>query len=167
MDDSWRRRAGRRRLGARPEERPEERAERPLMPYFPARSQSSLSNSIRNAVAGLGGELSGLDQIQAEQLAAKTAHEQALATKVRLEADAAAQAAADRADPNLVTRFAAHAAGLDEPTGAQLAASLRGDVEQPSAADRMDAELVGAEAQPFRVSAPDVTPGARRQFQAV
>jgi hypothetical protein len=136
------------------------------MPTFRTAPSAGLAESIRRAVASGGGRLSPLQEIQADQEAAETAQRLSLAEKARFEVEQAQRAAQLRTDPMARSQFAAHAAGLDEPTGARLAAHLRGELEQPSPADIDDAAAVGREAQPFVTGAPNVTTGQRRAFQS-
>jgi hypothetical protein len=103
--------------------------------------------------------------MQADAMAADVAHKTSLAEKVRQEVEAAQQEQQLRSDPATQTRFASRSAGLDDPTGDRLMAHLRGDLEQPSAADYEDAAIVGREPQPFPIAAPVIDPGQRRRFE--
>jgi hypothetical protein len=135
------------------------------MPYFSTRPRSSLGSSIRRLFAG-GAGIDPSQQIGIEQAAATTAHRLALMDKLRAETGQMEQAAAARVNPDLAAEYAGHAAGMDVPTATRMGQHLRGVMEQPSTADVEDAAMAGRDAAPYRVSAPDVTPGQRRLFQS-
>lgn len=135
------------------------------MPSFRTRPSQNLASSIRRLIASSGG-VSPLNELQADALAAQTAHRTSLVEKVRAEVEAAKAAEARRNDPAVRTEYASHAAGINVDDGNRLMAHIRGTLEQPSVADVDDADRVGAEAQPFRTAAPEVGAGKDRLFRS-
>lgn len=143
------------------------------MPTFRTAPSSNLVGSIKRLMASGGGQLSPLQEVQVDSMAAQTAHQraqtehqQSLAEKVRAEYEQMQAAQRDRNDPNLTTRYAGDVAGFDEPTSMRLAAHLRGDMEEPAPGDIDDAAAMGLDAQPYRTAAPNVSDQGRRLFQA-
>lgn len=134
------------------------------MPYFNTQPSSNLAASLRKAIGG-GAGLSASDLSAIDGKAADTAYKMTLADKARAEMAAAERETRMRSDPDLAAEYASNVAGLDIPTGQRLSRSLRGQMEQPGPADMEDAAMVGAEAQPFRVTAPEVAPVQRQRFQ--
>lgn len=136
------------------------------MPTFRTTPSSNLTGSIRRLLASGGGKLGPLGEMQADQAAATTARNMSLAEKARAEVEAMRGAQADRADPALATEYASHAAGIDVPTGTRLSDHIRGKLEQPSIADKDDADMIGAEAQPYVTGAPNVDQTSTRLFRS-
>lgn len=136
------------------------------MPVFRSTPSRDLTSSIRRAVASAGMANDPLNEMQADMAAASTAQKLSLADKARAEVEQMQRAEADRKDPALAAEYAGNVAGLDVPTATRLSNHIRGVLEQPSRADIEDADMVGAEAQPFVTGAPNVTEGQRRGFQS-
>lgn len=136
------------------------------MPTFRTAPSADLTGSIKRLLASGGGNLTPLQEIQADTMAADTAHKSALATKVRQEVEAATQEQQIRADPARQTEFASHSAGINLDDGNRLMAHIRGALEQPGVADIEDAQLVGGTAQPFRTAAPVIDQGQDRRFRS-
>lgn len=135
------------------------------MPFFSQAPSSSLSASLKRAIGGSGGQLDPMQEIEIDAKAASTAQSLAMVDKLRAEVKAKQEEQQMRTDPARAAEYAGNVAGMDRPNSLRLAANLRGDTEQPSVADVEDAAIVGREAAPFRVTAPDVTPGQRNAFQ--
>lgn len=135
------------------------------MPTFRTSPTAGLAASIRTLIGGAGG-LNPLLAMQADHMAAQTAHSMSLAEKARQEAEGMRLAESRRADPSLREEYAAHAAGIDLPQASRLAGAIRGAIEQPGPADVADAALVGADAQPFQMAKPNLQPGQERVFRS-
>lgn len=129
------------------------------MPTFRTAPSSSISTSLRNLMRSSDGSL---DQIMADQMAARTARDVGLAEKARLEAEAMRRIA----DPKLRTEFASHAAGINVDDGSRLANHIRGVLEQPAQADIDDADRTGTVAEPFRTAAPVLQEGQEGRFRS-
>ena len=99
------------------------------MPTFRTSPSSSLTAAVRRLVASGGSQLSGLQEIQADQAAADTAHKMSLVEKVRAEVQQEKAAQQERANPAMRTEFAAHSAGINLPEATQLARHIRGEVD--------------------------------------
>lgn len=135
------------------------------MPFFSQAPSSSLSASLKRAIGGSEGQLDPMQEIEIDAKAASTAQSLAMVDKLRAEVKAKQEEQQMRTDPARAAEYAGNVAGMDRPNSLRLAANLRGDTEQPSVADVEDAAIIGREAAPFRVTAPDVTPGQRNAFQ--
>jgi len=135
------------------------------MPYFNTNPPGSMTASIRRLIGGGGGELDPMQAMQIDRAAADTAHKLSLIEELRSKSEERRGAAAMRANPNAQSQFASDYAGTDTRTGRRLFGHLRGEKEQPSTADYEDASIVGIEAQPFDMAAPNVEPVVRQRMQ--
>lgn len=126
------------------------------------KNRSSRLASAARRLFGGSAELSALDEMRADSMAADTAHKLSLVESVRakLERDRAAEGR--RADPAAQTQYAADVAGLDTPTGTQTFRALRGahDPNPQGPADAAD-NLYGDVA----VKLPTLPPGQLERFQ--
>lgn len=132
------------------------------MPLFRTQPSSNLYNSVARLVASGGARLSPLQEMQADMAAARTMRDRSLAEKARIEAEEMRATQLKRNDPNTVTQFASHAAGMDVPSGNRLMAHLQGALEEPSPGDIDD---MGGEVVPYPTGAPNLEPGQRGKFQ--
>jgi len=135
------------------------------MPTFRTRPSGSLTASIRDLVRSTrepnSDELAAVDEA-----VARNAHQMSLAQRVRAEAEAIGAAERDRRNPELATRFASNAAGMNYDSGERLAGHLEGRPEPYSVADADYAARVGSGATPsYRIAEPVLEPGQRRLFQ--
>ena len=151
------------------------------MPIFKTQPSANLRTAIMNAArsGGFGGaRLSAEDEeaidLKASTHAADIGYKNALAEKARGEFQIARdkQAAAEaaerrRRDPMLRTEYAAMGSGMNIPDATRLAGAIRGEYEQPSAADMADAGAVGADAVPYPMQEPNADPGQKRLFRAL
>lgn len=133
------------------------------MPTFRTSPSLDLKASIRRLVASQ--DAGGEGEMAADFAAARTAKEMSLAEKARAEVEKIKNSEADRRDPALTAEYAGNVAGMDRPSAYRMAANLRGDLEQPSAADIDDAEAAGGAAKPYITGAPNVGPDQRQAFQ--
>lgn len=136
------------------------------MPTFRTTPSANLAGSIKRLLASNRTQLGPLAEVQADSAAADTAHKMTLAEKARAEVEAMNAATAARNDPNTATEFATHSAGINVDDGNRLMRHIRGELEQPTAADHDDAAFVGREAQPFPTAAPVIDQGQDRRFRS-
>lgn len=132
------------------------------MPTFRMTPSSSLTEAVRRMVASGRAGLSPLDEMQADQAAAETAHKMSLVEKMRadVERDNAAQRL--RSEPAARTEYAAHSAGINLPEATQLARHIRGEMD---ANPQGPADAADNEYGDVPVRAPELAPGQEKLFR--
>lgn len=137
------------------------------MPTFRTTPSSSLTGSIKRLLASGGSALTPLQEMQADEMAAKTAQSQSLAEKARLEAEALRAQQARLNDPALRMEYAARASGVSLPDAERLDKNFRGVRERPSQLGGVDFDDEGNAMPDVTYAKPEgLGPVAERAFHA-
>jgi len=137
------------------------------MPVFRTQPSGNLTGAIRRLLASGSSSLNPLQEMQADAMAAGTAHKMGLVEQMRtkLESDRAAEAR--RNDPTARTEYAGHAAGIDMPDATRLYKAISGARERPSQSGGVDMDDEGNRMPDVTFAKPEnLQPGQDRLFRA-